>query len=89
MDEIKKVYGKTNGTIYVRVSKKAVGQFGIVARKSGFIEVDTDANADALIAALTSNELAVRFGDLDDQGNYSLTVHATEVAPANTLTTPA
>jgi hypothetical protein len=87
MDEITIVYGKTNGTIFVRVSKKTAGQFGILSRKSGFIEVDTEANALALKSKLDSNELAARFGDLNAQGNYEVTVHA--VAAVAAVATPA
>lgn len=90
--ELSIVTGSKNQTVFVRASNKATGKFGIVTRKTAFIEVDSMKSAEELKAAIESNELAVVFGKLNPQnGNYDATVLAVESveAPAGELKTEA
>jgi len=75
LDSITITPGHTNGTVYVRVSRGVSGDFGIITRKTGFIEVDTVANAEKLVAALKDKSVVAQMsGQANQQGNYTVTV---------------
>lgn len=87
--ELSIVTGSKNQTVFLRASDKTVGKFGIITRKTGFIEVDSMKSAEELKTAIESNELAVVFGKLNPQnGNYEATVlpvGVTESTPAGEI----